>query len=902
MNLGQLDRNALVKMDDAEFRSVLTSMLNEQKRDRRENQLVYYQPASDKAMEVHESNAKVLGIGGGNGSGKTETALVEMMMLATGVIPDSLAGVPGIRERMRGPVKCRVICESLTTVLHPIILPKLKWWEWSGVSFPGGDKGHYGWVPRDCLIGSSWEKSWSEKFRMLRVYHRNPDQLDEIQGESTIQFMCVRGDQHVLMEDGRWVQIQKVSEGDRVAVDFSESASVSKVHHYKNAPLKRIKLRGGSRLYATPNHKHVMSDGSIRTTEKLVVGDHLSVGPIRNPRKDDPWPDWKLGWLGIGLGDGSLTGKQFNFTAKSPSRVLSDLPNLPPNCKIINFPSVPERFYVTLIHSRRDNPLVGFLKDVDIWGKKSQEKFIPEELFRQPDEQIATFLHHIWNTDGTVNVGGRQAVYISTSQELAMGVKYLLWGLGIGASCNTGVYWSEFAGKKVRRYQTVVSGAGFDRFTDAISNLELIWRPAKRHGLGVIRSIEDADPADVYCLEVDHPRHTFVVDGIVTHNSKDQDASDFASGDFHFVLFDEPPTYAIWRENEARTMRVNGRMMLAMTWPDDPSIPVDWLFTEIYDKAQPGPNKVKDVDWINIWTTDNMNLDQSAVKTQAETWPDSVRDVRIYGKPIRFSNRIHPLFTPNSDWWCFSCGKVISPIDGKCMCGAKDILSFTHVGSFDSNSYMPTIWVLDPHPRKAHMFAWIQIGPDDCWWVIREGMVDGDPRQVREFCDKVETDLGLSVVRRLIDPFMGRSPASSARGVTWQDEFDRVGLTTDLAQSSEVANQVGRSRINELLIPDPSTRRPRLIVHSLCERTIFQMTRYVWDDYRQALEKDQKQKPKEKNDDFPTILRYLANSEPTFRNLVDGTRVVHRNDKRTRLADGRHRNRIARAPSYAGRM
>lgn len=569
MNLGQLDRNALVQMDDAEFRSVLTSMLNEQKRDRRENQLIYYQPASDKAMDVHRSSARVLGIGGGNGSGKTETALVEMIMLATGVIPDSLAGVPGVRERMRGPVKCRVICESLTTVLHPILLPKLKWWEWSGVDFPGGEKGHYGWVPRDCLIGSSWEKSWSEKFRMLRVYHRNPDQLDEIQGESTIQWM-----------------------------------------------------------------------------------------------------------------------------------------------------------------------------------------------------------------------------------------------------------------------------------------------------------------------------------------SKDQDASDFASGDFHFVLFDEPPTYAIWRENEARTMRVNGRMMLAMTWPDDPSIPVDWLFTEIYDKAQPGPNKVKEVDWINIWTTDNVNLDQTAVAAQAETWPDSVRDVRIYGKPIRFSNRIHPLFTPNSDWWCFSCGKVISPIDGKCMCGAKDILSFTHVGSFESHSYMPTLWVLDPHPRKAHMFAWIQIGGDDTWWVIREGMVDGDPRQVREFCDKVETDLGLSVVRRLIDPNMGRSPASSVRGVTWQDEFDKVGLTTDLADSSEV----GRTRINEMLMPDAATRRPRIMVHSLCERMIFQMTRYVWDDYRQALEKSQKQKAKDKNDDFPTILRYLANSEPTFRNLVDGTRVVHRNDKKIRSTNERHRRRVARAPSYAGRM
>ena len=564
MSLRGLTRSRLARMSDDEFRKHLVTMSNEQQRDRKENQLLYYQVASDDAMKVHHSKAKVVGIGGGNGSGKTETALVEGIMLATGIIPDSLRDVPAVREKMRGPIKGRVICESLTTVLHPIILPKLKWWEWSGIDIPGGERGHYGWVPRDCLIGGSWEKSWSEKLRMLRVLYRDPDHPDEVMGESTIQFM-----------------------------------------------------------------------------------------------------------------------------------------------------------------------------------------------------------------------------------------------------------------------------------------------------------------------------------------SKDQDPTDFASGDFHWVLFDEPSTYAIWRENEARTMRVNGRMMLAMTWPDDPSIPVDWLFTEIYDKALPGPNKSKEVDWINIWTTKNKNLDQTAVAAQSETWSDAIRDVRIYGKPIRFSNRIHPLFTPNFDWWCFPCGKTVSPIDGACRCGAKNILAFIHVEPFEPHASWPTVWVLDPHPRKPHMFAWIQIGPDDDWWVIREGTVDGDPTMVREYVDAVESDLGLAVARRLIDPNMGRSPASSSRGVTWQDEFDKVGLVTDLADSSEV----GRSRINEMLIPDRISRRPRLMVHTLCTQMIHQMTRFVWDDYRQALEKAQKQKAKEKNDDFPAILRYFANSEPSFHQLRDGQRIVRRSEMGPRA----HRN-VVRAPSFAGRL
>jgi hypothetical protein len=164
---------------------------------------------------------------------------------------------------------------------------------------------------------------------------------------------------------------------------------------------------------------------------------------------------------------------------------------------------------------------------------------------------------------------------------------------------------------------------------------------------------------------------------------------------------------------------------------------------------------------------------------------------------------------------------------------------------------------------------------------------------VRQFVDVVESELGLVIARRLIDPNMGRSPASSDRGVTWQDEFDRVGLVTDLADDSTV----GRTRVNEMLKPDASVRRPRMMVSSLCEKMIHQMTRYVWDDFKQSLERDQKQKPKEKFDDFPAILRYLANSEPSFDALVNGNRVIHRNDPRMARGAAMRRREVVRAPS-----
>ena len=577
MDIGELDPSKLSRLPENEFRGVLSKLLSMQERETRENAILYYQPVSEHARAIHLSTAQTVGVGGGNGSSKTESCIADIIMCCTGQIPLSLAwtdpnegereddyrarmkreGRINPREKLKGPLKCRIVCESLTTVLHPIILPKLQWWKWTGVSQPGGEKGHWGWVPRDCLIGGQWEKSWSEKLRMLKILYRDPMRGNQVIGESTVQFM-----------------------------------------------------------------------------------------------------------------------------------------------------------------------------------------------------------------------------------------------------------------------------------------------------------------------------------------SKDQDSSDFASGDFNIILHDEPPTHAIWRENQARTMRVAGRMMLAMTWPDDPAIAVDWLFDKVYEPAMGGdPN----IEWINLYTTDNPNLDHGAIAIQMSQWTDEECKVRIRGEPIRFSNRVHSLFTDQDQTWCFPCGKSVYPIDGKCNhCESLTIGKYNHVEEILPSPSWPTVYLLDPHPRKPHMMAWWQISPQDDLFQVAEAEVEGDPTEVKKVCDEIEGRLGILVTHRYIDPNMGKSPASSRRGITWQDEFQDAGLMCDLADDSGV----GRKRIDEYLKPDPSTLTPRIHIARSCHKTVAQMKRYVWDDYKKALERDLKQIPKSKNDDFPTLLKYLMNTDPTFHFAKLGSQRIrrmpgHKNHQRKGVGEGR---------------
>lgn len=536
-DLTHIDEAAVGGLSDDALMKALAAVASPVADDRRHNAILYYEPVSDAAAKVHSSEARIVGIGGGNRASKTTTALVDMIARATGIFPEWNRDV--FAKRFCGPLRQRVICESLTTTLEPIILPKLQWWTWNGLPPQGGERGHWGFVPRWCLKNGSWAESWSSRLRTLTVLCRNPDNPDEVIGESTLQGM-----------------------------------------------------------------------------------------------------------------------------------------------------------------------------------------------------------------------------------------------------------------------------------------------------------------------------------------SFDQDPSDFASGSFHDILHDEPPPHAIWRESQARVMDVGGRNWLAMTWPDDPSIPVDWIYDEVYDRrGEDG------IDWFEIWTEHNKYLDQKVIAETAAGWDKATRNVRLYGQPIRFSNRIHPLFTDLKQWWCFVCCEPVVPIDGRCPCGSEDIEAYNHVVDFEHFGALPVVFLLDPHPRKPHMFMWVQIDAADDYWVVADGELDGTPIEVREMVDEIETEFGFNVMLRLVDPNMGRSPSSAARReLTWQEEFADAGLALDLADDSGV----GRSRVNEYLRVDERTRTPRLRVHERCHRAIHQMKRYTWDEHRGSRDKDLKQIPRDKYSDYPTLLKYLMNYLPTFSMLRDGAPVITR--------------------------
>lgn len=131
-------------------------------------QLRLYEPVHGEARKVHLSTAREVVARGGNRSGKSEVMLAELAIQLTGVVPYALEGwYP--REKLRTPIRARLVCTDFVTAWEPVLKPKLQWNRWNGAEEPGSGRGHWGWIPKDYLRRGVWEESWSEKYRTLTL-------------------------------------------------------------------------------------------------------------------------------------------------------------------------------------------------------------------------------------------------------------------------------------------------------------------------------------------------------------------------------------------------------------------------------------------------------------------------------------------------------------------------------------------------------------------------------------------------------------------------------------------------------------------------------------------------------------------------------------------------------------
>ncbi|HEX7734672.1 MAG TPA: replicative DNA helicase [Ktedonobacteraceae bacterium] len=226
-----------------------------------------------------------------------------------------------------------------------------------------------------------------------------------------------------------------------------EPHEVTNVFTSGRKPVFRLTTRLGRTIRATANHKFLTMNGWKRLDE-LEPGIHLALprglpGPTQATMSDE-----ELALLGHLIGDGcTLSSHAMQYTTHElelaetvsglASVVFGDtvIPRIKKERDWYQVYLAPAQHLTHNVH----NPVGDWLRKLGVYGLRSHQKFVPEQVFAQPTEGIAKFLRHLWSTDGCINLSTNTdhyptIYYASSSKKLAKDVQSLLLRLGINAN------------------------------------------------------------------------------------------------------------------------------------------------------------------------------------------------------------------------------------------------------------------------------------------------------------------------------------------------------------------------------------------------------------------------------------------------------------------------------------
>ncbi len=229
-------------------------------------------------------------------------------------------------------------------------------------------------------------------------------------------------------------------------------------------------------------------------------------------------------FLGLLLGDGCLSARSLSLCTKDEETVeaVREIWNgdITYNAKHLD------------LTFRRSGELKAILRELDLLGTISNNKFVPELYLEHSVETRRNILQGLLDTDGTVDKAGHVS-FCSVSQQLALDVQYLVRSLGGKATLSSKQpYYKDKFGDRVPGQLAYVLYIVIDNSADVFRltrkkerchkgfNGSLTSKPQLR-----ITSVTPVGERKCKCITIDREDGLFLTnDFIVTHNSGKSDA------------------------------------------------------------------------------------------------------------------------------------------------------------------------------------------------------------------------------------------------------------------------------------------------------------------------------------------------------------------------------------------
>jgi phosphate starvation-inducible protein PhoH len=177
-----------------------------------------------------------------------------------------------------------------------------------------------------------------------------------------------------------------------------------------------------------------------------------------------------------------------------------------------------------LITKNKTNKYKKYLEELNLWNKKSKDKFIPTCYKFNSIENRISLLRGLMDTDGSISKDGMFVSYSSSSFSLKEDVKELVQSLGGIATDHTPYtpkykHNGEIKEGQLHYRLTITMNPDINPFS-LKRKMDIVLPKTKYKPTRYIISAKLIGKKEAQCIKVDHPTHLYVTnDYIVTHNT-----------------------------------------------------------------------------------------------------------------------------------------------------------------------------------------------------------------------------------------------------------------------------------------------------------------------------------------------------------------------------------------------
>lgn len=250
---------------------------------------------------------------------------------------------------------------------------------------------------------------------------------------------CGEENERIILANGKYKKLKELVNSNFEVLAFNEQTfeivkTGATAIFNGSKPCIKIITKSGKTKTVTENHPLFTYQG-WQEVQNLSIGDKVAF-PLGYKTFSKPiLTTIEIKLLAYLIGNGGMTTGAITFGQKN-NKQLKEFTRLVNKFGCLLKKHISKNkwdgvSYYIAGKTRRKNKILDLIKAVNLYGKNSFTKFIPQEIFKATDKQAALFLNRLFSTDG--NCYKKQINYCSASKVLIDEIIVLLQRLGIHA-------------------------------------------------------------------------------------------------------------------------------------------------------------------------------------------------------------------------------------------------------------------------------------------------------------------------------------------------------------------------------------------------------------------------------------------------------------------------------------